>query len=385
VSHRRRRRWRKHDPAFRDGVPLKVWVDIDNAPHVQIFRPIVESLRSSGAEVEVTARDRTFVPQLLDAAGIAHTVIGRGQPRDAFSKIAAIASRTAELTRFGSRRGFDVAVAHGSRSLPPAARMAGVKNLTMFDYEHVSTWMFRHFCDRILVPRAVLERATARARAGADRGPWVPFDGFKEEIYLTDQPRDASIRSRLGVSDEDVLAVVRPPSRTAHYHDRQSEAILAALTARLAAAAAHGVRTVWLARNPGDPVPHVSDAPGFLVPRDPLDGPSLLAAADLAISGGGTMNREAALLGTPAYSIFTGPTGALDEELIRDGRLVAIRDAAGVDSIPFTKKPVPSHAGPPGHAAARGRSTLREFVVDQIQDLARRPRAKRTRSMNSAE
>ena len=97
------------------------------------------------------------------------------------------------------------------------------------------------------------------------------------------------------------------------------------------------------------------------------------------------MNREAALLGTPAYSIFTGPTGALDEELIRDGRLVAIRDAVGVDSIPLTKKQAPRHAEPPSHATARGRSTLRDFVVDQIQDLARRPRAKRTRSMNSAE
>jgi hypothetical protein len=354
---------------------MRVWIDIDNAPHVQIFRPIVESLRSSGAEVEVTARDRTFVPQLLDAAGIDHTVIGRGQPRDPLSKVAAIASRTAELTRFAAKRKFDVAMGHGSRALPPAARMARVRNITMFDYEHVSTWMFRHFCDRILVPRAALERS---ARIKPEQpSPWVPFDGFKEEIYLTDSPRDPGIRERLGVSENEVLAVVRPPSRTAHYHDRQSEAILSKLTARLAAAAP-SVRTVWLSRNPGDPVPRVIDAPAFLVPRDPLDGPSLLAAADLAVSGGGTMNREAALLGTPAYSIFTGPVGVLDEELIRSGWLTAIRDVSQVDSIVLEKK---RKIGDSDRAASlRYGSRLRDFVIDQIQDLARRPHTKPSRS-----
>jgi predicted glycosyltransferase len=335
-------------------------------------------LRSSGTEVEVTARDRTFVPQLLDAAGIAHTVIGRGQPRGALSKVAAIASRTAELTRFASKREFDVAMGHGSRSLPPAARMARVKNLTMFDYEHVSTWLFRRFCDRILVPRAVLERST---HARHDSGPWVPFDGFKEEIYLTESPRDPKIRRRLEIADHEVLAVVRPPSRTAHYHDRLSEQILTALTTRLAEAAPR-VRTVWLSRNPGDPVPRVLDAPGFLVPREPLDGPSLLAAADLVISGGGTMNREAALLGTPAYSIFTGPIGVLDEELIRTGRLTAIRNTEQVASISLQTKQTTQR---PKAGALRGARNLRDFVVDQIQDLARQSRAKRMRSTNTAE
>ena len=345
-------------------------------------------MRSSGAEVEVTARDRTFVPQLLDVAGLPYTVIGRGQPGGPLSKVAAIASRTAELARFASKREFDVAVGHGSRSLPPAARLAGVPNLTMFDYEHVSTWMFRHFCDRILVPRTVLERTASRSARAAE-GPWVPFDGFKEEIYLTDTPRDPGIRARLGVADHEVLAVVRPPSRTAHYHDRQSEAILDALTARLASAASQGVRTVWLARNPGDPVPRTFRTPEFLIPREPLDGPSLVASADLAISGGGTMNREAALLGTPAYSIFTGPTGALDEELIRSGRLVAIRDASEVGSIPLVKKEArlgyDPAAAPISGAPVKTRSKLKEFVVDQIQDLARRPRVIRTRNRRTAE
>ena len=338
---------------------MRVWIDVDNAPHVQIFRPIIRRLRERGAEVEVTARERTFVPELLRSAGIDHTIIGRGQPKGVAAKAVAIAVRTAALARFGRRGRFDVAVGHGSRSLPPAARLSGVRNLTMFDYEHVSTWLFRRFCDRILVPRAVIDTV-----AGSDRrGPWHPFEGFKEEIYLADFTPDGGLRSRLGIPDSDVLAVVRPPSRTAHYHDAASEAILGVLARRIAAAP--NVRAIWLRRDPTETVPDSARAANILIPDAPLDGLSLLAAADLAISGGGTMNREAALLGTPAYSIFTGPVGALDRELIETKRLTAVREPEAVEHIPFTKK-----------AAVTPRvygGELRESVVDQIWDLGSTP------------
>jgi predicted glycosyltransferase len=334
---------------------VRVWIDVDNAPHVQIFRPIIQRLRERGAEIAVTARDRTYVPELLQAAGIPHTIIGRGQPKGVAAKAAALAGRTAALARYGARGRFDVAVGHGSRSLPPAARLSGTPNLTMFDYEHVSTWLFRSFCDRILIPRAVAGGLAGRR----PRGPWRSYDGYKEEIYLADFTPDATIRSRLGIAEEEVLVVVRPPSRTAHYHDAVSEALLEALTRRIAGAPE--VHAVWLRRDASEPVPESARAANILVPEAPLDGLSLLAAADLAVSGGGTMNREAALLGTPAYSIFTGPAGALDQELIRAGRLVAVREPSGIRSIPFAKKELKT---PPAYDGG-----VRELIVDHIWDL----------------
>jgi uncharacterized protein len=332
---------------------VRVWIDIDNAPHVQLFRPIISRLRERGASVEITSRDRTFVPELLRAAGIEHTVIERGQPSAPLDKATALARRAISLARFARGRRFDVAVGHGSRSLPIAAKMARVRNMTMFDYEHVSTWIFRCFCDRILVPRAI-------TGDGAERGAWRAFEGFKEEIYLADFSPDANVRAGLGVREDEVLAVVRPPSRTAHYHDDRSTAILSAVMERIAGA--NGVRTIWLRRDPGDRPP-VLGTGKVIVPESPVDGPSLLAAADLAISGGGTMNREAALLGTPAYTIFTGTQGALDADLIRQGRLFPIRAVNQVDSIPLVKKSA--------NARPQLNSRLRDFVVDQIEELAR--------------
>ncbi len=338
---------------------MRVWIDVDNAPHVQIFRPIIRELRERGAEVGVTARDRTYVPQLLEAASIEYTLVGRGQPHGTAAKATALAGRMLELARFGRKGRFDVAVGHGSRSLPPAARLLGIPNITMFDYEHVSTWLFRYFCDRILVPRAVVSDVAGR---NPDKR-WHPFDGFKEEIYLADFVPDATLRARLGVRDEEVLVVVRPPSRSAHYHDRASETILSALATRIAAS--RNVRAVWLRRNPDDDVPESARCERILVPEAPMDGLSLLAAADLAVSGGGTMNREAALLGTPAYSIFTGPVGALDQELIRGGRLVAVREPESVSRIPFQRK---AHAD--RHSCG---GSLRDAVVDHILELGGTP------------
>jgi len=227
----------------------------------------------------------------------------------------------------------------------------------MFDYEHISTWLFRRFCDRILVPRAI----SGAGNGAHPRGPWKHFDGFKEEIYLAEFRPDPSIRARLGVREDEILAVVRPPSRTAHYHDNRSAEILDAVIGKLAGRP--GVRAAWLKRDPKD-APPAWRADNIIVPESSLDGPSLLATADLAVSGGGTMNREAALLGTPAYSIFTGTQGALDAELIRQGRLIQIGAPDQVERIDLKRKSAPDRPAL--------NTRLRDFVVDQIEDLARR-------------
>ena len=338
---------------------MKVWIDVDNAPHVQIFRPIIQELGRSGATVIVTARSRTYVPQLLATAGIEHTVIGEGQPKGTPAKALALAARVLDLTRFGGKRRFDVAMGHGSRPLAVSARLLGVPNLTMYDYEHVNESVFRWFCDRVLIPRVVFDRAL-----GAKRKPFVPFDGFKEEIYLADFDPDSGIRARLGVGENDVLVVVRPPSVSAHYHDARSEGTLDAIMRRIVASPS--VKAVWLRRDPRDAIPDSARAQNVMVPSDPPDGPSLLASADLAISGGGTMNREAALLGIPAYSIFSGPSGALDEQLVRERRLTMVASPADVGRIRLERK----HGG----VAPRPSPRLLEFVLQQVFDLARNPR-----------
>src|SRR5581483_11038735 len=61
--------------------------------------------------------------------------------------------------------------------------------------------------------------------------------------------------------------------------------------------------------------------PAVVVPEHAVDGGSLIAGADLVVSAGGTMNREAVVLGTPVYTTFAGRMGGVDERLIADGLL----------------------------------------------------------------
>jgi predicted glycosyltransferase len=68
-----------------------------------------------------------------------------------------------------------------------------------------------------------------------------------------------------------------------------------------------------------------------IVPEHAVDAQSLISFADLVVSAGGTMNREAVSLGVPVYTVFGGRLGAVDEQLIREGRLRALADPAAID------------------------------------------------------
>ena len=61
-----------------------------------------------------------------------------------------------------------------------------------------------------------------------------------------------------------------------------------------------------------------------------------MALADALVSAGGTMNREAAVLGTPVWSIFEGPLGAVDELLVARG---PAEDAARPRGADVERKP----------------------------------------------
>jgi predicted glycosyltransferase len=297
---------------------VRIWVDITNSPHAVIFRPLIARLRARGHEVTVTAREFAQTIGLLERFGIAHTSIGAhggGAPRD---KARAMAGRSAALVRFARRERFDLAVAHGSTDQPIAARLAGTPQVTMFDYEFATAmhhWNGR-WATRVLVPAAIPEEALARY--GMRPPKLVRYPGLKEEYYLADHEVDPSVVAELGLDPGGVIAVLRPPPEVTLYHRGASTDLFAATLARLLDAAP-GVQTVVLPRTAEQRAPLEGTA--AIVPPGPIDGPSLVAAADLVVSAGGTMNREAAALGVPAYTPFAARLGAVDRGLIADGRL----------------------------------------------------------------
>ncbi|MDQ3894035.1 MAG: DUF354 domain-containing protein [Actinomycetota bacterium] len=314
---------------------MRAWVDFTNTAHVLVLRPLVELLERAGHEVELTARPLSHTVELLDDWGHPYTVLGGYGGASPLGKARAAAGRLPQLLSFGRRRRFDWALAHGSTDLPPACRLLGIANTTMFDYEwatlqhHVNC----RLADRVLVPEAI---PPARlARYGAKPPKLARYPGLKEEYYLSEFEPDERVLDELAVEREAVLCVVRTAPSYALYLGGAESVLLPRVLRRLAAD--KRTRTVVLARNEAQrrAIRELA-VERVVVPGRAVDGRSLVAFADALVSAGGTMNREAAVLGTPVWSIFEGRLGAVDELLLREGRLRLLRDAA---EITVAKKP----------------------------------------------
>jgi len=294
-----------------------------NVAHPVVLRPLIELLERDGHEVEITARPLSHTLELLDAWGHPYTAIGRYGGASKLGKARAASGRIAGLLRFARGRGFDYAIGHASADLPPVCRLLRIPNTTMFDYEW-ATLQHNVICrlaTRVLVPEAIPPERLRRY--GARPPKLVRFPGLKEEYYLADFEPDRSVLGELGVPEGEPLCVVRTPPSYALYLGGSENDLLPPLLRHLEG---QGCWMVVLTRTPEQRRAVASLGLERLVaPERAQDGRSLVALADTLVSAGGTMNREAAVLGTPVWSIFEGPLGGVDELLMREGRLRMLR------------------------------------------------------------
>jgi uncharacterized protein len=320
---------------------MRLWIDLANSPHVPFFKALTKRFVSQGHEIEITAREFAETVPLAQAAGFCAEVVavhggvhgGRAVPKKAGS----IGSRAWALAVWARKRKFDLAISHNSYSQILAARALGLKTITMMDYEHqpANHLAFR-FASRIIVPASF--PAKRLRRYGARVGKVRRYHGTKEDVYLADFKPDPSFGARLcelGVNTDNVLVLVRPPAHDALYHRFQNTLFDEALTMLVSR---RHVQVILLPRNASQREAY-SGKERVIVPAAPLDGANLIAGSDLVISAGGTINREAAALGVPAASMYAGRWAAVDEELVREGRLQRISTLQDLRNISTQKKP----------------------------------------------
>ncbi len=301
---------------------MKVWVDLTNSPHVLVLRPIIELLARRGHDVRVTARDFAQTLGLCERFGIEHEAIGRHRGGGLPAKAAGLFDRSLELTRWARKRGFELAIGHGSNDITVAAAILRIPCSTTFDYEWAT---IQHnvncrLAQAVVVPDAIpVDRF---ARYGARRKV-RGYAGLKEEYYLADFTPDPAILQQLSLDAGQPITVVRTPPAVSLYHRFEND-LFGEVLGRL-----QGSQAVVLPRTPEQRA-ELSRAGGFIVPERAIDAQSLIAYADLVISAGGTMNREAVALGTPVFTVFEGRLGAVDEQLIASGRLQRLTSASDI-------------------------------------------------------
>jgi predicted glycosyltransferase len=304
---------------------VKVWVDLTNSPHVLVMAPVISTLRERGHVVEVTARDFAQTLGLCERLGIEHTAIGRHRGAGVAAKGWGLAARSAALVRWARHRRFDLALGHGSNDVTVAAALLRVRCATTFDYEWATVQhnVNCRLAQAVVVPDAI---PPARLYRYGARGKLHPYPGLKEEYYLSAFEPDPSVLTELGLDRANPIAVVRTPPEVSLYHRFENDRFAQVLH-RL-----RGGQVVVLPRT-AEQRAELQRAGGFIVPERAIDAQSLIAYADLVVSAGGTMNREAVALGTPVYTMFEGRLGAVDERLIADGRLMRLHRAEDVNLV----------------------------------------------------
>jgi predicted glycosyltransferase len=297
-----------------------IWFDLDNSPHVPLFRPIFTELEKRGVQYIVTARDYAQTAELLSFWGVNHTVIGAHAGKNKIKKVLNLLNRGRKLKKFIKGKNVKLAVSHGSRSQLVAAKMLGVKSLLMLDYEYTEAKIFNRLSTHLLMPAVIPDKRLLSA--GFDLKKVLRYSGFKEEIYLREFVPDKNFRSQIEVREDEILVVIRPPGMSGNYHDPRSEHLLLEAINHFSSSE----NTVCIivnrtAREKNFILSNIKMKPNMKFLDKPVDGLQLLFAADITLSGGGTMNRESALLGTKTYSIFTGRYPYLDEYLRDKGKL----------------------------------------------------------------
>jgi uncharacterized protein len=297
--------------------------------HVLVFRPLIRLLRERGHDVQITARDYAQTLQLLELHGLEATVLGHHGGRSRVGKARSLFSRLRALRRWARGRDFDLALAHGSHELTISARRLGIPSATTHDYEFATLQhqLGLRAATKVVFPEAIPEERLARL--GVRPPKLLRYAGLKEEYYLSDFEPDPRVLDQWRLNPNRVLVVLRPPPDVSLYH-RQSNPLFPQTLDYLGNL--EDIQAVVLPRTEAQrEFVRGLSLPSVVVPDRAVDAQSLIAFADVVVSAGGTMNREAAALGVPVYTTYGGRLGGVDEELIRQERLKPLTDPRALE------------------------------------------------------
>lgn len=302
-----------------------IWIDLDNSPHVPFFKPIIDELSKKGYSIVLSARDCSQTCNLADRNGFQYERIGRHFGKNIVFKIFGLFLRSLQLLPFVLKSKPALALSHGSRSQVVLASILGIPSVMIFDYEFVQaikpTW-------------AILPEVIPNEAVKFDSSRIFNYPGIKEDVYVPTFVPNSMILEELGLNGKELIITVRPPATEAHYRNAHSEVLFNAVIERLGKI--DDIRMVLLPRNRAQEISIKSKWPELVakgritIPEHVVDGLNLIWHSDFVISGGGTMNREAAALGVPVYSIFRGKIGAVDKYLAKNGKLILLESVDDV-------------------------------------------------------
>jgi predicted glycosyltransferase len=294
---------------------MKIWFDLSNSPHINLFAHLIAELQAEGHEVVITCRPLANTVPLLELHGLRHRVIGIHYGGRLAPKLLGYPIRVLQLWRHLRREHLDVAVSQSSFHSPLAAWLLGVRSIYMNDNEHamgnVPAFVF---ATKVMVPEFLGTRRLRRQ--GADPRRVVHYPGVKEGIYLWSLRAAPAAPALQGPRRPRVY--VRPEPWTAQYYKGRRnfmDEILIGVRDR--------AEVVVLPRGAEQGRHYRSEAfAGIRVVDGALDIAAIVADCDFFVGAGGTMTREMAVLGVPTVSVYQDELLAVDRYLLGVGAFV---------------------------------------------------------------
>ena len=291
---------------------MKIWFDLSNAPHINLFKDLLKDLEAEGHEIILTCRPLSNTVSLLDLHKIKYTIIGKHYGKNFIKKIIGYPIRVIQLRKFIKPLNVDIAVSQSSFHSPLAARLLGIPSIYMNDNEHAMGNIPSFICaTKIMIPEFLDIKKVKKQ--GANFNKIVAYPGVKEGIYLWQKYLSNGIRDRIDTLEKKIY--IRPEPHTAQYY-KGGENFLDEVIADL-----KNSYSITILTRDKKQLDHYSSAKftGIYVPEKPLSFDEIAKDCLLFIGAGGTMTREMAVIGIPTISVYQDDLLDVDQYLITEG------------------------------------------------------------------
>jgi uncharacterized protein len=288
---------------------VKIWIDLTNAPHVRFFKNIIEYFQDQGEEVIITGRKFGDIHNLMDLFGFEFISIGKhgvtlGQ------KLEESTLRAHELSKLIIKEKPDVAISKHSIELPRVTFGLNIPSVYVLDNEHAlaANKLTLPLCNRIIMPQAI--DMWTLLRVGADPNKIISYKGTSEIIHFKNFEYNDNIFEDLSLDlKKEKTILMRPEPSLASYLDADCKKSV--LTPVVDVLEEHANILVIPRFKEQEEI--FKDYNNVTIIKPPVDTFSLMKKCDLMIGAGGTMNREAAIVGTPVISCYPGQTLSVDK------------------------------------------------------------------------
>jgi predicted glycosyltransferase len=290
-----------------------VWIDASTPKRGVLAATLARLLRSEGFEVLITARSYDYTVKVLELLGERYVITGVHGGGSLRGKLLADIGRMVDLEVVVEEYEPGVLISYPS---PPAVRVAfghGIPYIALGDTPHGIAM------NRLSYPLATvavfsefiadeMEKFVLKGFTAVET-----FRGVDELLWVKDFKPNAANVEALGLKPYSYI-VFRPEEFKAHYYRSSGSSVILKLASKVAEL---GYTAVIIPRYRE----HYEEAlkvKGALILDKPFSGLDLEYYSLAVVTGGISMAREAALLGTPGITIFDKIIG-VDSALARIG------------------------------------------------------------------